>query len=73
MVNVGNRQNGRTRAENVVDVPFDNARIKNAIREQIKVGVYPRSDLYYKKDTSKHIADTLRSVDLYTQKRFYDT
>ncbi|MAG12898.1 UDP-N-acetylglucosamine 2-epimerase (hydrolyzing) [bacterium] len=71
-VNIGSRQNGRTRGHNVVDVPFNEKQIKNAIQKQIKVGRYPKSNIYYKNGTSKQISNILRKVDLYTQKHFVD-
>ncbi len=71
-VNIGSRQNGRTRGHNVVDVSFNEKQIKNAIQKQIKVGRYPKSNIYYKNGTSKQISNILRKVDLYTQKHFVD-
>lgn len=72
VVNIGTRQAGRMRAENVADVPHDRRAIVAAIKKQIARGPYPPSDAYYKKDTSKTIARALSKVPLYTQKRFYD-
>lgn len=71
-VNIGSRQNGRMRADNVVDVPFNRIQIENAVRKQIKNGPYAPSKIYYKEGTSKKIADALSDIDLYTQKQFHD-
>jgi UDP-hydrolysing UDP-N-acetyl-D-glucosamine 2-epimerase len=72
VVNIGTRQNGRLRAENVVDVGYNKNKIKKAIKKQLKHGEYPVSYIYYKKGTSKKIVEILSKVNLYTQKRFYE-
>lgn len=72
VVNIGTRQQGRMRAENVVDVEYKKAAIKRAIKKQIAHGPYESSDIYYKKGTSKSIAQTLATVKLYSQKHFVD-
>ncbi|KKT78813.1 MAG: UDP-N-acetyl-D-glucosamine 2-epimerase, UDP-hydrolysing [Candidatus Giovannonibacteria bacterium GW2011_GWC2_44_8] len=71
VVNIGSRQNGRTRGPNVIDVSTDKEEIKKAITAQLSHGPYPRSDIYYKPDTSKNIAATLANIELYTQKSFH--
>ena len=72
VVNVGTRQNGRTRAEYVLDVGYDAAAIRAAIARQLEHGAFPPSLAYYKPETSKKIRSVLKSVPLYTQKRFCD-
>lgn len=72
VVNIGTRQHGRMRAGNVVDVGYEKAAIKVAIKKQLKYGPYKPSAIYYKKGTSKKIAQTLAKVKLYSQKRFVD-
>lgn len=72
VVNVGKRQNGRLKAQNVVSVDFDSNKIKKAIEDQIKVGRFKSSQLYFAKNTSKNIAETIATVPLYTQKIFID-
>ena len=72
VVNIGTRQNGRLRTENVIDVPYDRNTIHNAVRRQIANGEYPRSHAYYQKGTGQRIADTVATVPLYTQKQFVD-
>ena len=71
-VNIGTRQSGRTRGDNVIDVPYKKKHIRKVIDKQIAHGKYKKSNLYYKKNTSKRIADKLATIDLYTQKRFVD-
>lgn len=72
VVNIGTRQNGRMRGQNVIDVPYGVRAIVEAIRKQVSHGKYRRSTIYYRKDSSKRIARTLSSINLYTQKKFYD-
>jgi UDP-hydrolysing UDP-N-acetyl-D-glucosamine 2-epimerase len=71
-VNIGTRQDGRMRAHNIIDVPYDREHIKKALHKQIKRGRYEPSHLYYRPGTSKKIADILATIKTYTQKRFYD-
>lgn len=72
VINIGIRQNGRMHAENVINVPYNKIKIKQAIKKQIQNGRYKSSDLYFKKGTSKKIVDILTSVNFYTQKQFHD-
>lgn len=72
-VNIGERQAGRLRAQNVIDVGYDAQAIRRAIGRQIKRGPYPFSALYYKPDTSKKIAEILATVPLHIQKKFYES
>ncbi len=70
VVNVGSRQNGRLRAQNILDVPHDEDLIKSGIEKQLKVKRYPVSHLYRADNTAKNIAKTLATVPLYVQKAF---
>ena len=73
VVNIGTRQNGRMRAENVVDVPvYNKNKIKNAIKKQITKKRYASSDMYSKDNTGENITNTLASIDLYVQKNFHE-
>lgn len=72
VVDIGTRQNGRMRAGNVVNVNYNRDEIKEAIEKQLKHGCYPSSSIYYKEGSSKLIVDILSSVDLYTQKQFFN-
>jgi len=71
-VNIGTRQHGRMRAENIIDVDYNKPAIKQAIKKQLKHGPYPSSDIYYKKGTSRLIAKILATIKLYSQKSFVD-
>lgn len=72
VVNIGTRQGGRMRGDNVVDVPYTRAAIKEAIRKQVSHGPYPRNHAYHQPRTSKKIVDILTKVVPSTQKRFHD-
>ena len=72
VVNIGTRQAGRTRAENIRDVGHDKEEIKGAIQKQIAHGPYAPSLVYYKPGTAQRIAEILKAAPLYTQKRFHD-
>ncbi len=72
VVNIGTRQQGRLRSESVVDVPYERTSIQEAIVKQVAHGKYSPSLQYYKEGTSKEIVKILSSIELYTQKRFYE-
>jgi len=72
VVNIGTRQNGRDRAENVVDAPYRKKIILATLKKQLAHGKYKRSTLYYKKNTSMKIADILVGETPAVQKRFID-
>jgi len=68
-VNIGTRQQGRLKDKNVIDVPHNSEEIKEAILKQIKNGKYNQSELYFKPNTSKQIANTLAESKIKVQKR----
>jgi UDP-N-acetylglucosamine 2-epimerase len=72
VVNVGRRQQGRLTADNVVDVSNDADAIRAAVARQIAHGRYAPSHIYYKPGASQQIVDRLATLELYTQKRFFD-
>jgi UDP-hydrolysing UDP-N-acetyl-D-glucosamine 2-epimerase len=67
-VNIGTRQQGRERAENVVDVGYDASAIEAAIRKQLKHGKYPQSKLFGDGTAGKQIADILATAEFRIQK-----
>jgi len=73
VVDIGHRQQGRLRADNVVHVGYNRDEIAAAARRQIAHGFYPPSDIYYRADASDRIVGLLAGVELYTQKRFHDS
>ncbi|MEK7067232.1 MAG: UDP-N-acetylglucosamine 2-epimerase [Patescibacteria group bacterium] len=73
VVNLGSRQNGRLRGENVIDVIEGDAQaIEKAVKKQCAHGPFKSSRIYWKPRTAKNIARVLRTMRLYTQKKFYD-
>lgn len=72
VVNIGTRQQNRLRGEHIKDVGYNTEAIKKAVKEQLAHGSYPKSDLYYKPDTSKKIVEILSKTKLYSQKKFHD-
>ncbi|MFH1662277.1 MAG: UDP-N-acetylglucosamine 2-epimerase [Candidatus Falkowbacteria bacterium] len=72
VINIGTRQDGRMRAENIVDVDYNSEKIEKAILRQLGHGKYMQSNIYYQDDTAKKIVDILAKINLYTQKRFCD-
>lgn len=70
VVNVGNRQLGRERGQNVIDVDHDRDSIRKAIETQLDLGRYPTSTLYGEGKAGEQIAEVLSDVqDLTTQKK----
>ncbi|NJW53665.1 UDP-N-acetylglucosamine 2-epimerase [Salinimicrobium oceani] len=64
VVNIGNRQHRRSRAENVSDVGYNQQEILQATKNAIAREHLPSSDLYGKGDAGKRMADILAVVDL---------
>jgi len=63
-VNIGDRQQNRERADNVIDVDCEAEEIKDAIRTQLRAESYPQSTLYGEGDAGERIRDVLRELDL---------
>jgi GDP/UDP-N,N'-diacetylbacillosamine 2-epimerase (hydrolysing) len=67
VVNVGDRQRGRERGKNVVDVPFDVGRIARAVRRAVRNGrgaTPDKSHPYGGGGAGKRIARVLASLDV---------
>ncbi|MGE4505771.1 MAG: UDP-N-acetylglucosamine 2-epimerase [Desulfovibrionaceae bacterium] len=67
-VNVGTRQNNRTRGENVVNVGHEAEAIERAVRTQIEHGPYTVEHVYGSGSAGTKIADLLSRVDVKVQK-----
>jgi len=67
-VNIGNRQEGRDRGRNVIDVSYDREAIKAAIQQHIKNDRYESENIYGSGLAGKAIADVLASVKLRSHK-----
>jgi UDP-hydrolysing UDP-N-acetyl-D-glucosamine 2-epimerase len=61
-VNIGSRQKRRERAENVLDVEYDEKAIVDAIERHIANGKFPSSELYGDGSAGKHIAEILTTI-----------
>jgi len=70
VVNIGTRQQKRLKAKNVLNVSHSTRSIKTGIQKQLKRGKYKSSNVYSVSNTSKNIAKTLATTDLYIQKLF---
>lgn len=69
-VNIGTRQTGRDRGENVIDVNYDKEEIKRAIITQINNGRYSSQPIYGDGMAGERIAKILAEIELKNQKRF---
>jgi UDP-hydrolysing UDP-N-acetyl-D-glucosamine 2-epimerase len=69
VVNIGSRQMGRDRGQNVIDVDYERSAIKAAIHHQIQHGPYPCDALYGDGHAGERIAELLLSVPLHIEKR----
>ena len=67
-VNIGSRQRGRDRAQNVIDAPHNAEAIYRAIERQIAHGRYPRSLMFGDGSSGKRIADILATAPLQLEK-----
>jgi len=68
-VNIGTRQNGRTRSESIIDVPYDKEKIKKAIKKAVFDKRFLRKVKYSKSlygdgFSAKRIVKILESIDL---------
>ena len=68
-VNIGTRQVGRERANNVIDVGHSRDRIREAIDAQIKHRKYESSELYGDGKAGERIAKLIAESDLPIEKR----
>lgn len=68
-VNVGTRQIGRQRGENVIDVEYDRQKIITAIGKQIQHGHYPMEPIYGDGHAGERIADILATSEISIHKR----
>ncbi|RJQ17670.1 UDP-N-acetylglucosamine 2-epimerase (hydrolyzing) [Candidatus Woesearchaeota archaeon] len=66
---IGTRQQGRTKAKNVVEVDYDKQQILDAVQAQIRHGKFPSDTMYGEGNASKKIADILATCRVNIQKR----
>lgn len=72
VVNIGTRQNGRLRGQNVIDTDYSTDAIKSAIMKQMRHGRFASSKIYGSGNTSKKIAEILEKIELSNQKSFFE-
>lgn len=68
VVNIGTRQNRRTRGRNVIDVDYDRAAVADAIRRQVAHGLYPQETIYGDGNAGRRIAEALATIPLRSHK-----
>jgi dTDP-glucose pyrophosphorylase len=68
-VDIGTRQEGRERAENVIHVDYDRTAIREAVKKQIAHGKYDRSTLYGDGRAGERIAEILANAEIKIQKK----
>lgn len=68
-VNIGSRQAGRERAENVLDVEYNSSEIIKAIEFQLKHGHYKKSSIFGDGNAGKKIVEILSKLDFKIQKQ----
>ena len=61
VVNIGTRQDGRERGQNVIDVTYDTSEIIQAVKKQINCGPYQKDTIYGTGNAGNKIADILAS------------
>ncbi|MEZ4415117.1 MAG: UDP-N-acetylglucosamine 2-epimerase [Gemmatimonadota bacterium] len=71
VVNIGNRQAGRDRAENVSDVGYRMDAILEAVRRQLAHGRFDSSSLYGDGTAGTRVAELLATRPLRTEKRIH--
>lgn len=69
VVNIGSRQTGRERGQNVVDAGHDAAEIGQAMKRQIAHGSYDQNNIFGDGHAGKRIADILATARVTVQKR----
>ncbi len=68
-VNIGSRQNGREKGQNIIDVTPDRKEIVKAVKKQIENGKYVSDCMYGEGNTGKKIAEILSQANVSVQKK----
>ena len=63
-INVGNRQLGRLRSDNILDVPYNKTLIINAIDKIINKSLFTGENKYYKPNTASNIIKIIKDNEL---------
>ncbi len=64
VINVGDRQKGRLRNDNIIDIPFNEALITEATKKVIKKGRYQGSNRFFQSGTAARIIQVLANAQL---------
>ena len=68
-INIGTRQTGRERCDNVIDVEYDTEKIKDAIKRQLAHGRYTPNYLYGDGNSGEKIVQKLKEFNFTIQKK----
>jgi len=69
VVNIGTRQDGRERGNNVIDCNYDTGAITDALKRHLDHGVYESEHIYGDGNAGEKIADVLATIPLRFHKR----
>lgn len=69
VVNVGNRQKGRLRGKNVLDVNYNKQDIISAVEKQLQNGKYPKDEIYGDGYAGRNIAEIISTINLSIEKK----
>jgi len=72
VVDIGNRQNGRLKPQNVLSSGNGKEELSDTIKRQLEHGKYKIDKTYYVDNTSKKISDIVATCELVKQKKFID-
>ena len=68
VVNIGTRQDGRDRGQNVVDATYSSSDIQDKLTHQLRHGRYPSDAIYGDGNSGGRIADLLHDREVTVQK-----
>ena len=63
-INIGTRQNGRLRSNNVIDVDYNTDEIFDAIKKCEKLSLREYNKIYGNGDSAEKIVDLLKKIDV---------
>ena len=70
-VNIGTRQLGRERGQNVIDAKYNSESIFNAIQKQVEHGRFPKNNLFGDGMAGIKISEILKTCEAPIQKKFH--
>jgi UDP-N-acetylglucosamine 2-epimerase len=69
VVNIGSRQSGRDRGQNVIDVDYDKDDIVNAVRKHVEHGPFDSDPVYGDGNAGEKMAQLLATMPLSIEKK----